>query len=476
MDERKQIVVIGAGPAGYAAAFRAADLGLTVTLVDPALNPGGVCLYRGCIPSKALLHVAKLIEESKEAAACGIEFGEPRIDLDRLRAFKDGIIEKLTSGLGSLSKSRKINTLQGSASFESATGLVVETADGKRESVTFDSAIIATGSRPSAVPGFPSGSDRVMDSTRALELSDIPERLLVVGGGYIGLELATVYAALGSRVSVVEMLPQLLTGVDPDLVKILAKRLESTLDAIFLETRVAQMQDTGEAVEVVFDGRNAPDGNQSYDKALVSVGRAPNSENLGLENTRVELDDKGFIVTDEQKRTGEPSIFAVGDIAGNPMLAHKGTHEGHVAAEVIAGEKVRFAPRAIPAVVFTDPAIAWCGLTETEAKSHGTAYKAATFPWAASGRAATMDRTDGATKILFDPETEQLLGVGIVGSGAGELIAEGALAIEMGCNARDLALTIHSHPTMSESVMEAAELFQGHCDHFYKPPRIPSTP
>jgi dihydrolipoamide dehydrogenase len=347
----------------------------------------------------------------------------------------------------------------------------IEKSDGSSNSVIFDYAVVATGSRPTVIPAFPSESERVMDSTAALALADIPARLLVVGGGYIGLELATVYAALGSEVTVVEMLPQLLPGADPDLVKILAKRLDSRLDAILLETRVTEMKDTGQSVEVTFEGKDVAQGTQVFDKALVSVGRRPNSEDLGLQNTAVQLDDDGFITTDEQKRTAEPTIFAVGDIAGNPMLAHKGTHEAHVAAEVIAGDKVRFAPRAIPAVVFTDPEIAWCGLTETEAKETGTAYRASSFPWAASGRAATMERSEGVTKILFDPETRQVLGVGIAGSGAGELIAEGVLAVEMGCTADDLALTIHSHPTLSETVMESAELFQGHCDHFYKPRR-----
>jgi dihydrolipoamide dehydrogenase len=471
MSESKHVVVLGAGPAGYAAAFRSADLGQSVTLVDPALNPGGVCLYRGCIPSKALLHIARLIEEARDASAWGIEFGEPKIDIKRIREFSAGVVSKLTSGLGALSKSRKINYVQGHGSLESPTSMKIEKSDGSSNSVIFDYAVVATGSRPTVIPAFPSESERVMDSTAALALADIPARLLVVGGGYIGLELATVYAALGSEVTVVEMLPQLLPGADPDLVKILAKRLDSRLDAILLETRVTEMKDTGQSVEVTFEGKDVAQGTQVFDKALVSVGRRPNSEDLGLQNTAVQLDDDGFITTDEQKRTAEPTIFAVGDIAGNPMLAHKGTHEAHVAAEVIAGDKVRFAPRAIPAVVFTDPEIAWCGLTETEAKETGTAYRASSFPWAASGRAATMERSEGVTKILFDPETRQVLGVGIAGSGAGELIAEGVLAVEMGCTADDLALTIHSHPTLSETVMESAELFQGHCDHFYKPRR-----
>jgi len=471
MPESNHVVILGAGPAGYAAAFRSADLGLRVTLVDPALNPGGVCLYRGCIPSKALLHIAKLIDEAREATEWGVSFGEPKIDVDQLRKFSAGIVSKLTTGLGALSESRKINYIQGHGSFESATSLKTERTDGTSETVPFDHAIVATGSRPAVIPAFPSGSARVMDSTDALALADIPARLLVVGGGYIGLELATVYAALGSKVTVVEMLPQLLAGADPDLVKVLAKRLNAKLDAILLETRVTSMKDTGQAIEVTLDGEHAPQGAQGFDKALVSVGRRPNSEGLGLENTAVQLDDKGFITTDEQKRTEEPTIFAVGDIAGNPMLAHKGTHEAHIAAEVIAGQKVRFAPHTIPAVVFTDPEIAWCGLTEADARSAGTAYRAASFPWAASGRAATMARSDGVTKILFDPDTRQVLGVGIAGSGAGELIAEGVLAVEMGCTADDLALTIHAHPTMSETIMESAELFQGHCDHFYKPKR-----
>lgn len=471
MSEAQHLVIIGAGPAGYAAAFRAADIGLKVTLVDAETNPGGVCLYRGCIPSKALLHVAKLVEEARAASDWGIEFSEPTIDVDKLRAWKDGVITKLTGGLGGLAKSRKINYLQGKATFADGRTVNVARIDGGDATVAFDHAIIATGSRPTVIPSLLPDSDRVMDSTDALALESIPGTLLVVGGGYIGLELATVYAALGSRVTVVEMLPGLLAGADPDLVKVLSRRISARLEAILLETSVVEMKETKGGIEVRMEGKQAPDSAQTFDKVLVSVGRKPNTEGLGLEKTSVEIDDGGFIVTDEQRRTAEAHIFAVGDVAGNPMLAHKGTHEAHVAAEVIAGEKVRWDPRAIPAVVFTDPEVAWCGLTEAEAKASATPHTAVTFPWAASGRAIAMDRSEGLTKLLFDPESKQLLGVGLVGSGAGELITEGALAIEMGATAEDLALTIHPHPTMSETIMEAAELFLGRCDHFHRPAR-----
>jgi len=471
MSEPKHLVVIGAGPAGYAAAFRAADIGLKVTLIDAETNPGGVCLYRGCIPSKALLHVAKLVEEARSASDWGIGFPDPEIDVEKLRAWKDGVITRLTGGLGALAKSRKVEYIQGTARFIDAHTLNITRLDGADQSLVFDNAIVATGSRPSVIPALLPDSSRVMDSTQALALESIPPTLLVIGGGYIGLELATVYAALGSRVTVVEMLPALLTGADPDLVKVLSKRLSDRLEGILLETSVAEMSESDAGVAVRMEGKQAPGEEQVFDKILVSVGRQPNTEGLGLENTSVALDENGFIATDNQRRTAQSNVYAVGDVAGNPMLAHKGSHEAHLAAEVIAGEKVHWDPRAIPAVVFTDPEIAWCGLTESEARASGTAYKAVTFPWAASGRAIAMDRSEGLTKLLFEPDSKRLLGVGLVGSGAGELIAEGALAIEMSATAEDLALTIHPHPTMSETLMEAAELFLGRSDHFHRPGR-----
>jgi dihydrolipoamide dehydrogenase len=469
--KKTRLLVIGAGPGGYAAAFLAADLGMEVTVVDPQANPGGVCLYRGCIPSKALLHVAKLIREAGAAAEWGVRFGSPEIDLDRLRSWKEGVVEKLTGGLGQLTKQRKIAHVRGRARFGGPTSVEIELEGGERRSLSFDHAIVATGSRPVALPGFPTESKRLLDSTSALELRDVPGKLLVVGGGYIGLELGSVYAALGSKVTVVEMMPSLLPGVDKDLVRPLAKRLGTELDSILLETKVAEVKEQKNGLKVRLEGKDVDKPERLFDKVLVSVGRRPNSEGLGLENTKVEIDEQGFIRVDGQLRTAEPTILAIGDVVGQPMLAHKASHEGRTAVEVIAGHKVAFEPQAIPAVVFTDPEVAWCGLTEDEAKQAGRKVAVARFPWAASGRATTLGRDDGVTKLILDPETERILGVGITGPGAGELIAEGALAIEMGALATDLKLTIHPHPTLSETMMEAAEVFFGQSTHVYRPRR-----
>jgi dihydrolipoamide dehydrogenase len=466
-----QVVVVGGGPGGYAAAFLAADLGLKTAIVDTELNPGGVCVYRGCIPSKALLHVAKLVAEARHAEAWGITFGDPTIDLNKLRAFKDQVVTRLTSGTGLLAKSRKVQYLQGIAELIDANTLRVKLTSGGEETVQFEHAILATGSVPAAPASLKLDDPRVMDSTSALDLPDIPKSLLVVGGGYIGLELGSVYATLGSAVTVVEMTGGLLPGADRDLVDVLAKRIGKTMKAVLLDTRVVQMKaDTG-GIQVTFEGAESVAREQVFDRVLVAVGRRPNASVPGLDRTRVRLDERGFIVVDEQMRTGEPSIFAIGDVVGEPMLAHKASHEGRVAAEVIAGEKAAFAPRAIPAVVFTDPEIAWAGLTETQAQKAGRTVTVAKFPWAASGRAITIDRVDGLTKLLIDPATERILGVGIVGSGAGELIAEGVLAIEMGANATDLKLSIHPHPTLTETLMEAGEVFFGQATHVYKPKR-----
>ena len=460
-----RLAVIGGGPGGYPAAFLAADLGLEVTLIDQELNPGGVCLYRGCIPSKALLHVARLINESREAEGWGVTFGEPKIDLDKMREWKGKVIKKLTGGLGSLSRQRKISYIQGRASFKDRNTLLIEKTDGSRETLTFDNAIVSTGSRP-VIPGnMKIDSPRVVDSTGALDIADIPKRLLVVGGGYIGCELGSVYAALGSKVTVVEMLPHLVAGADRDLGAVLSRHLERVFHCVMTKTKVIEMTDTGSAVRVKFEGLHVTEPEQEFDKVLVSVGRRPNSDNLGLENTKVKLDAKGFIQTDKQRRTGEPLIFAVGDVAGEPMLAHKASHEGRVAVETIMGYPSVFDPRAIPAVVFTDPELAWCGLTEAQAKQDGRPVKVVSFPWAASGRATTLDRNEGLTKLVLDPHTEQVLGVGIVGVGAGEMIAEGTLAVEMAARAADLRMTIHAHPTLSETMMEAAEIFFGHATH-----------
>jgi dihydrolipoamide dehydrogenase len=477
MPSSSELVVIGAGPGGYAAAFYAADLGMQVTLVDPAVNPGGVCLYRGCIPSKALLHVAEVLNEAKHAEAWGVTFGAPTIDVDRLRGFKTKVVNQLTGGLGQLSKQRKINYIQGTASFRDArtleitpsTGSGQGSQGGKSDTLTFEHAIIATGSRPSTIPGLSIDSARLMDSTSALELPDIPKSLLVVGGGYIGLELGSVYAALGTKVTVVEMTPGLLPGADRDLVNILAKRIESICEAVLLSTKVVGMKETKAGIAVSFEGGNAQE--RTFDRVLVSIGRRPNSAIPGLDATKVKVNQRGFIEVDAARRTAEPSIYAIGDVVGEPMLAHKASHEGRVAVEAIAGERVAFEPLAIPAVVFTDPELAWCGLTETEAQKQNREIAVARFPWAASGRALTLDRSDGMTKLVLDPKTERVLGVGIVGPGAGELIAEGVLAVEMGANATDVRMSIHPHPTLSETLMESAEVFFGQATHVYRPKR-----
>ncbi len=470
-QEKSQLVVIGGGPGGYAAAFLAADLGMKVTLIDPADNPGGVCLYRGCIPSKALLHVARVINESKEATDWGLKFAAPEIDLDRLRTWKNDVVKKLTGGLGQLTKQRKIDYIQGRATFVDANTLEVKRNNGDVDSLSFEHAILATGSLPTKIPNLAPESPRVLDSTSALELEDIPKTLLIVGGGYIGLELGTVYATLGAKVNVVEMMPGLLPGVDRDLVTFVAKRVKGLFESIMLNTTVKEMKEQKNGIKVRFEGKDAPAEEKLFDKVLMSVGRKPNSKGLGLENTKVQINERGFVVVDEQRRTAEPSIFAIGDIAGEPMLAHKASHEGRTAVEVVSGRNVAFEPKAIPAVVFTDPEIAWCGLTETQAKDQGRNVQVAKFPWGASGRATTLGRSDGVTKLVVDPETEQILGVGIAGPGAGELIAEGVLAIEMGAVVTDLSLTIHPHPTLSETVMESADVFFGQSAHFYRPKR-----
>ena len=468
-----QVVVVGAGPGGYAAAFLAADLGLSVALIDPELNPGGVCVYRGCIPSKALLHVAKLLEEAKQASAWGVDFGEPRIDLARLRGFKDSVVKRLTAGTGQLAKFRKVQYIQGLAEIVDPHTLRLKKKSGGEDTLTFEHAILATGSVPAMPASLKIDDPRVMDSTAALDLPDIPNTLLVVGGGYIGLELGSVYATLGSAVTVVEMTAGLLPGADRDLVDILARRINQTMKSVMLNTRVVDMKAESTGIRVRFDVEGVKDGGreQVYDRVLVAVGRRPNSRIPGLESTRVKLDERGFIVVDGQRRTDEPSIFAIGDVVGEPMLAHKASHEGRVAVEVISGENVAFEPRAIPAVVFTDPELAWCGLTEAQAQKEDRKVTIAKFPWGASGRAITLDRTDGITKLVIDPESEQLLGVGLVGPGAGELIAEGVLAIEMGATATDLKLSIHPHPTLTETMMESAEVFFGQATHVYRPRR-----
>jgi dihydrolipoamide dehydrogenase len=482
MAESTQLAVLGAGPGGYAAAFYAADLGMQVALIDEEKNPGGVCLYRGCIPSKALLHVAKVVDEARHAGRWGVTFGDPSIDVDKLRGFKQGVVDKLTAGVGSIAKMRKVRYLQGRATLTGPRSMTVAGSGGNTE-LQFEHLILATGSFPTKVPSLSLDSPRMMDSTSGLELPDVPGSLLVIGGGYIGLELGTVYATLGSRVSVVEMTPGLLPGADRDLVGILEKRLKTLFASIMLNTKVVKVAEEKDGIRVTFAGEasggpSAQGGGgssgsheQVYDRVLVAVGRRPNSKIPGLETTRVAVAQNGFIETDGQRRTAEPNIFAIGDVAGEPMLAHKASHEARVAVEAIAGHKSVFEPQAIPAVVFTDPEIAWCGLTEAQAQSEGLEFEVAKFPWGALGRAITIDRPEGLTKLVLEAKTGRVLGVGIAGAGAGELIAEGVLAIEMGATAEDLKLVIHPHPTLSETVMESAEVFFGQSTHVYKPKR-----
>ncbi len=469
-DDNKstQVVVVGGGPGGYAAAFKCADLGLETILIDPEENPGGVCLYRGCIPSKALLHVAKLIHESEQAGDWGIKFKEPEIDIDKLRGWKTDVVKKLTGGLGQLAKARKVKHIRGIAKFLDAHTLEVKPSEGDKYQLRFENAILASGSRPTTIPGIDIKSERLLDSTSALDIKDIPKSLLVVGGGYIGLELGTVYASLGSKVTVVEMTSGLLPGADRDLVNVLQKSLKERFEAILLDTKVTGMKEQKNGIKVTLDGKGVDKPERVFDKVLVSIGRRPNSENLGLDKTKVQVNKRGFVEVDLQRRTAEPTIFAIGDVAGEPMLAHKATHEGIHAAEVIAGHKVTFEPMAIPAVVFTDPELAWTGITETQAKEKGLNYKVTKFPWAASGRALTLGRTDGMSKFIVDKDSERILGIAVVGAGAGELIAEATLAIEMGAIAQDVALTIHPHPTLSETIMGAAELIYGPATDYYR--------
>lgn len=467
-DQHTQIAVLGGGPGGYPAAFAAADHGMKVVLIDEGTKPGGVCLNRGCIPSKALLHVAKLIHEAKEAAEYGLTFGEPSIDIDKLRTFKNHVVGSLTGGIEALCKARGVELIKARGTFLNSETLELKLADGSKKTLSYDHCIVAAGSLPAMPPIFAIGDDRVMDSTGALELKDVPKRMLVIGGGYIGLEMGSVYAALGTEVTVVEMTSGLLPGADRDLVTPLQKRLSQQLKAIHVNTKVAKLEATPEGIVASLEGEGV-EPRQVFDRVLVSVGRRPNSRGLGLENTKVEIDHRGFINIDRNQRTNDPKLMAIGDIAGEPMLAHKATREAKIAVETLLGEPVEFDNIAIPAVVFTDPELAWAGITETEAKNQNRDVQVYRFPWAASGRAQTLARTEGITKIIVEPTKQRVLGVGLVGPGAGEMIAEAALAIEMGATARDLADTIHAHPTLAETVMEAAEGIIGQPTHRYSP-------
>jgi len=460
------VLVIGAGPGGYTAAFRAADLGLNVALVERFDALGGVCLNVGCIPSKALLHTAVVIEEAAAMEKHGVSFGEPVIDMDKLRSFKDGVVKKLTGGLAGMARQRKVEVIRGLAEFTGSHEVKINSGDGERR-LTFKNAIVAVGSRSLELPGMPWGDPRLMDSTAALTLEEIPGRLLVVGGGIIGLEMACVYDALGSEVTVVELTPGLMPGCDADLVRPLERRIKKRYKAIHLETRVTGIDVADDALVAHFEGKH--NGAEKFDRVLVAVGRAPNGKRVNAEAAGLEVDERGFIAVDKQMRTNLPHIFAIGDVVGQPMLAHKATHEGKVAAEVCAGEKSAFDARVIPSVAYTDPEIAWVGITEAEAKAGGMDYGVGKFPWAASGRALGNDRTEGFTKLLFDRKTSRIIGAGITGPHAGDLIAECALAIEMGSEAEDIGLTVHPHPTLSETVAMAAEVFEGTITDLYIP-------
>ena len=486
-EERYDVVVLGAGPGGYTAAFRAADLGQKVLLVERYPSLGGVCLNVGCIPSKALLHTAAIIQETEGMAAHGVTFGKPEIDIDKLRGFKEGVIGKLTGGLAGLAKQRKVTVAHGVGRFTSANALIIEPSpkesvaaeggevdaavdpgESESRSVGFTHAIIAAGSQSIRIPNFPYDDPRLVDSTGALELPDIPARLLVIGGGIIGLEMGCVYAGLGSEVTVVELSDGLMPGADRDLVRPLEKRLKKDFEAIYTGSKVTAMEATEAGLKVGFEGGKAP-SEDTFDRVLLAVGRSPNGKKIGAEEAGVEVDERGFIHVDSQQRTNVPHIFAIGDIVGQPMLAHKATHEGKVAAEVAAGHKSYFDAKTIPSVAYTDPEVAWMGLTETQAKADGTAFEKASFPWAASGRSLSMDRNEGLTKVLYDPETKMILGAGIVGPNAGELIAEAVLGLEMGADIEDMALTVHPHPTLSETLNFAAEVAEGTVTDIYAP-------
>lgn len=466
-DLSTRVVVLGSGPGGYTAAFRVADLGLKVVLIERYSTLGGVCLNVGCIPSKALLHTAKVITEAEETAAHGVSFGTPNIDLEALKNWKSNdVVAKLTGGLAQMAKQRGVTVAVGNGQFTSPNTIAVTAEDGTVTSISFENAIIAAGSQATKFPNAPVDS-RIMDSTGALKLDNIPKRLLVIGGGIIGLEMGTVYDALGSKVSVVEFMDGLITGCDRDLVRPLQKRMEKRFEAIMLSTKVAKMEAKKDGIHVSFEGEEAPKEIQIYDRVLVSIGRKPNGNNIGADKAGVNVDERGFIAVDKQMRTNVSHIFAIGDIVGQPMLAHKATHEGKVAAEVIAGHKVEFVASVIPSVAYTDPEIAWAGMTETDAKAKGIEIEKASFPWAASGRAISVNRTEGTTKLIFDKTTHRLIGAGIVGVNAGELLAEAVLAIEMGADAHDLGLSIHAHPTLSETICFAAEMKEGTITDLY---------
>ena len=467
-NKHTDILVIGSGPGGYAAAFRAADLGREVTLVDKDPTLGGVCLNRGCIPSKTLLHIAKVLEEAESLKKMGVTFTKPTIDIDLVRGWKNKVVSQLSGGIGQMAKARKVNTVQAEATFLSDNEVQLK-SESSTEIITFDHCVVASGSSSSIIPGIPFDNENVLTSKTALDLKKIPESLLVIGGGYIGLEMGTVFSALGSSVSVAEFLPNLLPGADPDLVKPLARKLKKEFSEIHLSTKITKVEQAKSGVMDVTMEKNGEEITKQYEQVLVSVGRKPNTEKMGVDKTNIKVNEQGFISVDKYQQTSVKNIFAIGDIVGNPMLAHKATHEGKVAAEVICGLPAAFDAKAIPAVIFTDPEIAWVGVTETEAKESGIPYEKGEFPWAASGKSLALGRNEGRTKILFDKDTKRTIGVGIVGPNAGDLISEGALAIEMGADAEDISLTVHPHPTLGETFANAAEVFEGTVTDLYIP-------
>lgn len=467
--DKKQLIVLGAGPGGYAAAFQAANLGLDVTMIDPKPDPGGVCLFHGCIPSKALLHLAKVRKEAVHAEEWGLSFSDARIDLDKVRSWKDSVVKSLTGGLGQLAKIRKVQYLRGTAKLTGTNKLEFTPEDGEnRQEIEFKNLIIATGARSTALPGIEFDDDLIMNSKTALDLKDIPEKLLIVGAGYIGLEMSVIYKALGSDISLAEFTPDILPGADQDLKEIFKKEQKELMSNTMFNTSVTSAVKKGKKLNVKLETRDGETKEETFDKMLVAIGSTPNSEGIGLGEPGIETDDKGFIKVDLFRRTNIENIYAIGDVAGQPMLAHKASHEGRVAAEHIAGKKTAYEPKAIPAVVFTDPEIAWTGITEAEAKEKGIKYEVAKFPWAASGRALTLGVKNGLTKLIIEPESGRILGAAMAGTDAGSLVSEATLAVEMGAVARDLELTIHPHPTLSETIMEAAEIFYGHATHVHR--------
>jgi dihydrolipoamide dehydrogenase len=466
-NKKHELVIIGAGPGGYRAAFMAADLGMEVTLIDQEINPGGVCLYRGCIPTKALLHLSKIKTDAEKASDMGIKFASAEVDVDKIRKWKNNVVKKLTGGLGQLVKAHKINYLKGTAKFLDSKTLEVDLADKDKKKITFENVIIATGASPIQLPNIKTDDPRIMNSADSLDLKDIPGKMLIVGGGYIGLEMATIYRALNSEISVVEMTGNFMPGMDKDLIETYKKANKTAFKDIFFETKVTNIGNKGDSLKVEFEEKGGKKFSKQYDKILVSIGQKPNSQDLGLENTSVELTDKGFIKVNSQQQTSEKEIFAIGDVAGPPLLAHKAHYEGRVAAEVVSGKKAVNDASCIPAVIYTEPEIATCGLSEQEAKEKNIDYKVVKFPWPASGRAVAMNENSGFTKLLIHPENERILGAGIVGKNAGDMISELALAIEMAATAEDVTLTIHPHPTLSETIMEAAEMFYRHPAHTF---------